>query len=455
MKQSLKELINGLHHSESANNVFQIETSRFIEEAKKGSDWSRWNPEVFEMYFEKNLNCVAKLGQGMMKTPEREAIKRHWAELAPHLKAIAGSQDVPMWDEYKEIRRIVHRITEKKLNVATNRMLAGLQPNLLCTECDIKRINELVDYLRRYTDADLTGHDSVNWEKASHNILNLFKSVTDNREYWRLSDTPWKLLIECEKRFGKLPRKWLVFCNRTMWHHAEALHEIGFISWTMHRTNFAIGDEVFLFMSDERRIRFKTRVVADNCARGDDKYRVDRKTSTHLTYKLELVSESLNDNLNEQNLMRHGFNGGRSIQTPLYNNPELFEYISPYFEDSEIYDYDEIQNPETVYEGAKKVITVNSYERNREARNMCIAVHGCKCAVCGMNFEDVYGELGRGFIHVHHVVPISSIGKEYELKPAKDLIPVCPNCHAMLHRKDPPYTINELTDKLKLKKQHI
>lgn len=444
MKQSLKELINGLQCSESGDKEFLIETSMFIEEAKKGDDWSCWYPEVFEMYFVNNLNCVAKLGQGMMKTSEKEAIKRQWSELAPHLKAIAESQDVPLWDEYKEIRRIINRITEKQLNVATNRMLAGLQPNLLCTECDIKRINTLVDYLRRYTDADLSGHDSVNWERASYNLLKLLKSVTDNREYWALSDTPWKLLRECKSRFGELPKKWLVFCNRTMWHHAEALHEIGFISWTMYRTNFSIGDEVYLFMSDERRIRFKTKVVADNCVRGDDAYRVDRKTSTHLTYKLQLVSESLNDNLKEQNLMRHGFNGGRSIQTPLYNNPELFEYISPYFEDGEIQDYDEIQNPEAIYEGAKKEITVNSYERNREARNMCIAVHGCKCAVCGMDFEKVYGEIGKGFIHVHHIVPISSIGKEYKLDPVKDLIPVCPNCHAMLHRSDPPHTIEEL-----------
>jgi 5-methylcytosine-specific restriction protein A len=51
-----------------------------------------------------------------------------------------------------------------------------------------------------------------------------------------------------------------------------------------------------------------------------------------------------------------------------------------------------------------------------------------------MDFEKMYGELGRGFIHIHHVVPISTIGKEYLLDPVKDLVPVCPNCHAMLHR---------------------
>lgn len=61
-----------------------------------------------------------------------------------------------------------------------------------------------------------------------------------------------------------------------------------------------------------------------------------------------------------------------------------------------------------------------------------------------IDFEAAYGEVGKGFIHVHHVVPISSIGKEYELDVEKDLVPVCPNCHYMLHRKDPPYTVEEM-----------
>ena len=62
------------------------------------------------------------------------------------------------------------------------------------------------------------------------------------------------------------------------------------------------------------------------------------------------------------------------------------------------------------------------------------------------DFEATYGEIGKGFIRVHHLVPISSIGKEYELNVERDLAPVCPNCHYMLHRKNPPYTIEELKE---------
>ena len=444
MRQSIKIIIEELAIPVDNGNSLYVETSRFIEEAKKGGNWTEWETETFEQYFEKNCNFVAKLGKGQMSKAERDSVKEHWMDLAPHLKAIADSQDVPLWDEYKIIRALIYKLTGRNLNVATNRMLAGLQPNLLCTECDITRINKLIDYLRRYTDATLLNHDVVNWEKASYNLLNLFKSITGKKDYKDLSYIPYTLLDECEVRFGKLPQKWLVYANREMFRHADALHEIGFICWTMYRTNFSVGDEVYLFMSDERRVRFKTKVVAENLVRGDEAYRVNCESKNDLTFKLELACESMSEGLKEDKLLAHGFNGGRSIQHPIHNNPKLFEYIAPFFESDDIPDYDEIPNSEIVFEGAKKEIVVNSYERNREARNRCIAEKGCKCAVCGMDFEKVYGEIGQGFIHVHHIVPLSSIGKEYELDPVKDLIPVCPNCHAMLHRRNPPYSIDEL-----------
>lgn len=96
------------------------------------------------------------------------------------------------------------------------------------------------------------------------------------------------------------------------------------------------------------------------------------------------------------------------------------------------------------YEGTKIKILVNKYERDTNARKKCIENYGAICAACNFNFELVYGEIGKGFIHVHHLVLISEIGKTYKVDPIKDLIPVCPNCHAMIHKKNPPYTIEEL-----------
>ena len=444
MRQSLKELLNeiGSHINQGQN--YKNDTAQFIEEARKGLNWTQWNAQVFEKYFEKNLNCVAKLGNGQMSQHEKAIVKEHWMELAPHLKAIAESQDYPLWNEYKAIRSLIFKITNRNINVAVNRMLAGLQPKILCTECDITLTNKLVDYLCRYTDAVIKDYDPVNWEKASYSLQNLFKLVSENKDYWDLSYIPYMLLDKCEEKYGTLPKKWLVYANREMFRHADALHEIGFICWTMYRTNFSIGDAVYLFMSDERRIRFKTKVVAENFVRGDGDYRIDGGSKNNLTYKLDLVSESLSEGLKEAQLLAHGFKGGRSIQRPMHNNPELFYYVSQFFSGEEIPEFDEIPNPEKIYEGAKKEIVVNSYERNQVARRKCIEAKGCKCSVCGMDFEKVYGDIGRGYIHVHHIVPLSSIGKEYELDPIKDLIPVCPNCHAMLHRRNPPYEPNEL-----------
>jgi 5-methylcytosine-specific restriction enzyme A len=105
---------------------------------------------------------------------------------------------------------------------------------------------------------------------------------------------------------------------------------------------------------------------------------------------------------------------------------------------------EEIGEPDKVFEGAKKVITVNVYERDRGARLRCIAHWGCVCAVCSFDFAATYGDLGEGFIHVHHLKPLGEIGGEYQLDPVADLRPVCPNCHAMLHRTSPARGIDEL-----------
>jgi 5-methylcytosine-specific restriction protein A len=64
--------------------------------------------------------------------------------------------------------------------------------------------------------------------------------------------------------------------------------------------------------------------------------------------------------------------------------------------------------------------------------------------VCGFNFEEAFGSIGKGFIHVHHIKPLSKIKKGYIVDPIKDLIPMCPNCHSMIHKGDPPYTVEKL-----------
>ncbi|MGN0214399.1 MAG: HNH endonuclease [Muribaculaceae bacterium] len=95
-----------------------------------------------------------------------------------------------------------------------------------------------------------------------------------------------------------------------------------------------------------------------------------------------------------------------------------------------------IENEINAYwEGELGQVTITTHSRNIDARNKCIQSKGIKCYVCGFDFEKTYGELGKGFIHVHHINPISNTNEQYEINIEKDLFPVCPNCHAMLHRK--------------------
>ena len=103
----------------------------------------------------------------------------------------------------------------------------------------------------------------------------------------------------------------------------------------------------------------------------------------------------------------------------------------------------------TIFEGAKKTVLVNKYERDPAARNKCIAIKGVRCSVCNFDFEERYGSRGKNFIHVHHLKPLSQIGEKYQLVPEKDLCPVCPNCHAMIHRYEPLKSIEEIKDILK------
>lgn len=106
---------------------------------------------------------------------------------------------------------------------------------------------------------------------------------------------------------------------------------------------------------------------------------------------------------------------------------------------------EEVDASSAIWEGAVSRITVNAYERDPEARRLCIAHYGAKCVICPIDFGAKYGDVAEGLIHVHHLKPISEVGASYVVDPVEDLRPVCPNCHAVIHlRNDPPYSIDEV-----------
>lgn len=168
-------------------------------------------------------------------------------------------------------------------------------------------------------------------------------------------------------------------------------------------------------------------------------------------YKISKEENLLN--INNHNLRNRGQKNGKII----YIRLDQIKNIKPTY----FFDLDVIQNffPEEIlsdysknlFEGAKKAINVNAYERNPEARKECIKKYGTICCICGFDFKKVYGKLGEGFIHIHHIKPISEIGKEYKINPINDLRPVCPNCHAMLHIRKNILSIEELKNILSKK----
>ncbi|MBK9578947.1 MAG: HNH endonuclease [Fibrobacteres bacterium] len=95
-------------------------------------------------------------------------------------------------------------------------------------------------------------------------------------------------------------------------------------------------------------------------------------------------------------------------------------------------------------EGAKYDIISTRYERNSKNRAACLKIHGYACKICGFEFVKKYGQYGKGYIQVHHVEPLSEIGNEVVVDPKVDLIPICCNCHAMIHHKTPALTPKEL-----------
>lgn len=101
-------------------------------------------------------------------------------------------------------------------------------------------------------------------------------------------------------------------------------------------------------------------------------------------------------------------------------------------------------------EGAKTVVVVNRYERDRRNRAASLAIHGHICKACDSNLGSRYGAVAAGLVEIHHTTPVSELGPHYIVDPRTDLIPLCPNCHAVAHRRTPPFAIHELRALLRI-----
>jgi len=100
---------------------------------------------------------------------------------------------------------------------------------------------------------------------------------------------------------------------------------------------------------------------------------------------------------------------------------------------------------ESLSEGTPSKRYVTMYERNPKYRKQAIAIHGDSCSACGFNFGKFYGEYAEGYIHIHHVVPVSEFELPKKIDPETDLVPLCANCHSVVHqKKDKTLSINDI-----------
>ena len=245
---------------------------------------------------------------------------------------------------------------------------------------------------------------------------------------------------------SEMRKYWIFPSNENEFRLHDFFRDNEYIDWqNKNKNNLNVGDIVLIYCSHpESTIRHITEVTRINVpvseAIDDNAYSVNPPEPITYEYctRLKHIKEINLRELDFDTLKKHGLKG--SIMSPQKPNEQLLSYILSVIGDidGDHLDYEEIENPGELIEGAKKILIVNQYERNPEARRQCIEAHGCYCHVCGIDFAQKYGELGEGFIHVHHIVPLSTIGEDYVVDPVNDLIPVCPNCHAMLHR-----TIND------------
>ncbi|WP_156455875.1 MULTISPECIES: HNH endonuclease [Stenotrophomonas] len=167
-------------------------------------------------------------------------------------------------------------------------------------------------------------------------------------------------------------------------------------------------------------------------------------------YKLTVCGESEN---NEWNIT----DGKFAIEAtgPAIGNHGTFEALKEAATDTIIpilaamaeligYDENEVVIDENYMEGAISASLVIKRERSRRNRYLCLSIHGNRCAGCGFGIEELFGG-ACSIIEVHHLQPLSTLTTPREYDPRCDLVPLCPNCHRIVHlRKPTPYSLEEL-----------
>ena len=166
----------------------------FIQEAKSKTRWEDWNKDVFWEFFERpNDQCVSSLKQGYFSHEEKGVLKNHWDEISPLLKVIADNQDVPQWNAYDRLAKVLRQYTKRNMRAATCRLAAALQPKLLCTIVDNTKLCKLYKLMGKYVSEEIPLCEGSLFHK-SHVMCRLFQSNLKDGNPMEIATYPWKVL---------------------------------------------------------------------------------------------------------------------------------------------------------------------------------------------------------------------------------------------------------------------
>jgi 5-methylcytosine-specific restriction protein A len=277
------------------------------------------------------------------------------------------------------------------------------------------------------------------YQSSSGRAIRLCKDIPKPNAYlfvWNPKIWPWDSLeqdIQYLKINGKVSDKWSCKSHKTIKPGDRVfLAKVG----SDPRGIFASGIVSSMpFLSKDRIDRSKT----INCVSIDFDVLLNPKKEQIL--KLESLKEG---NLSKQLWMSQS--SGISIRQELIAELEdiWFNFLNSNKIKHNPFISSKNDDDRSYNEGKSNQVIQTIYERNPAARKKCIEYYGYSCSVCNFNFENHYGEIGKNYVHVHHLKLIAKAEKEYEVDPIKDLRPVCPNCHAMLHKQNPPFKIEYL-----------
>jgi len=174
---------------------YQEFVPQFIEEAKTKKKWQDWNQEIFYEFFERsNDQCVSSLRQGYFTKNEKENIKNNWSSIAPILERIANSQDTPLWDEYLALQNGIRNLTESNRKAATYRLIASIQPNLLCTVVNENNLRQIYSHLRNNIDEQIP-EVTNNWFNDSYQLWQFFKDCLPHIDPKEMVTYPWQTKV--------------------------------------------------------------------------------------------------------------------------------------------------------------------------------------------------------------------------------------------------------------------